>query len=422
MKRFLKSSIYIITMGLLMSCDLQPDMAPIPSFEGSANMTIAELLALHPIGNSDSFDSIPAGTIISGIVTTSDRHGNCFKYINIEDGTGAIQIKLNNSALFNKYEVGQRVFVKCDGLIIGDYHKLPQIGFWANDAVQAIPSKMIGDHIFCDGIPTGHFEPTITLNSIPQTSELPTGFLNRLVRLHGCTFAEGGISTFCDPNLATSHDIRMSDGTTIILRTNNYADFINELLPTGTGDIIGILTQHDNDLQIVIRDLDDMIGFKQPAPMEELFHINYGNAFNEGWTQFSSNVSWQLMNHSSFCGFYINSTGNSTNSWLVSPEVNLGGSTEAVLSFRHRAPSGGDNNTMKLFYTTNFTGDVSTTTWSELPISSFSTNFVNIHMDIPSSVQSSKFRIAFQYNGSNSSWYISDLSLTATFISVAANK
>ncbi len=422
MKRFLKLSIFIITIGLFASCDLQPDMAPVPTFEGKANMTIEELLELHEIGSTSSYDSIPAGTIITGIVTTSDQHGNCYKYINIEDGTGGIQIKLNNTALFNRYKVGQRVFVKCDGLIIGDYRKLPQIGYWANDEVQAIPSKLIYNHIFCDGIPENDFEPTITLNSIPRASDLPSSYLNRLVRLTGCSFVDGGNATFCEPNSSTSRSITLSDGTTIIMRTSNYADFINEMLPTGTGDIIGILTRYNSDLQIVIRDLDDVIGFKQPASMEELFHISYTNAFNEGWTQYSNNVPWQLMNHSSFCGFYINSSSNNTNSWLVSPEVDLSGSTEAVLSFRHRAPNGGDNNTMKLLYTTNFTGDVNTTTWSELPISSFSTSFEHARIDIPSSIQSSKFRIAFQYNGGNSSWYIGDLSLAATFISITANK
>ena len=92
---------------LLAGCDLKQDVAPMPTFIGEANTTIAELLAMHTIGSEDSFDSIPIGSniIICGYVTTSDEWGNNYKYINIEDSTGGIQIKIDNKALYNRYKV-----------------------------------------------------------------------------------------------------------------------------------------------------------------------------------------------------------------------------------------------------------------------------------------------------------------------------
>ena len=80
----------IIAAALLASCHLDPDVAPMPTYDGQANTTIAELLAMHEIGNADSYVHISedsADIIITGIVTTSDEHGNCYKYINIEDET-----------------------------------------------------------------------------------------------------------------------------------------------------------------------------------------------------------------------------------------------------------------------------------------------------------------------------------------------
>ena len=100
--------ILTVIAAILAGCNLEPDVAPMPTFIGEANTTIAELLAMHEIGSEDSYDSIPMGSniIISGYVTTSDEWGNNYKYINIEDETGGIQIKIDNKALYHKYSVG----------------------------------------------------------------------------------------------------------------------------------------------------------------------------------------------------------------------------------------------------------------------------------------------------------------------------
>ena len=226
---------------LLAGCDLKQDVAPMPTFIGEANTTIAELLAMHTIGSEDSFDSIPIGSniIICGYVTTSDEWGNNYKYINIEDSTGGIQIKIDNKALYNRYKVGERIYVKCDGLVLGDYRKLPQLGLWANGAMQPIPSFKTYLYIFPDGAPVGEY-PAIDMTTIPAANNIPSTMYNCRVRLIGATFVEGGMATFSDPGASTSHDIKMADGTTITMRTSNYATFANEILPVGTGDITGI--------------------------------------------------------------------------------------------------------------------------------------------------------------------------------------
>lgn len=420
MKIFNKFHLFLCIIGLgclVSSCNTDPDVAPVPTFDGVANTTIAELIAMHEIGSADSYDSIPAGIIITGIVTTSDEHGNCYKYINIEDGTAGIQIKINNSALHNRYKVGQRVYVKCDGLVLGDYRKLPQIGLWENDAMQAIPSNKASNYIFCDGMPLdlndpAVFEP-IVLTSIPTADAIPATYYNRLVRLEGATFVEGGQATYCLESAATSHDIKMADGSTITMRTSNYADFINEMLPEGTGTIYGIITRYNNYVQLVIRDLNDVQGFTAPTHAETIFSVsNYNNAFNDGWLKVTSGAEWSVLSNSSFSGFGINASAQ-TDSWLISPAINLHGSNPS-LAFKHRAPVGGNNNTMKCYYTTNYTGDVNTTNWVEIPISNFSNNFENFSYNLPENLQSANFRFAFRYQGTGSSWYIGNIALSAT--------
>lgn len=409
--KIFKHTLWILAVVLFASCDLTPDIAPVPHSDLKANTTIAELLAMHEIGSLDSYIHIPDSSdiIITGIVTTSDKHGNCYKYINIEDGTGGIQIKINNTALYNKFKVGQRVYVTCGGLDLGDYRKLPQLGIWANDAMQAIPSGKISSYIACDGTPQP-FEPQIVLTSVPNANDIPDSWYNRLVKLETCHFVEGGMATYCDPNAATSHDIEMIDGTTITMRTSNYADFINEMLPTGNGTVVGILTRYNNTVQIVIRDLDDVQDFVIPQQTQTIFSVNYPTAFEDGWIH---GADWSIINNSSFIGFYFNGPA-LEGSWLISPVINLSNVTDPTLEFSHRAPQGFNASQMMCYYTLSYTGDVTTTLWIPLVFNTADgiNTFMHETFNLPEEAQTENFRIAFKTKGNNVQWAINNITIT----------
>ena len=411
--RYKKHLIVILFAALLMhGCDLEQDVAPMPTFDGKANTTIAELLAMHTIGSEDSYDTIPAGTIICGVVTTSDEWGNNYKYLNIEDETGGIQIKIDNKALYNKYKVGQRLYVKCDGLVLGDYRKLPQLGLWANGSMQAIPNAKTYLYLFPDGMPNP-IQPTIVMTSIPSANDIPATSYNRLVRLEGATFMEAGIATFSEPNTSTSHDIKMSDGTTITLRTSNYATFANETLPVGTGNITGILTRYNNYVQLVISSLADLEGFTVPVERQTVFSVNYANAFNEGWSQTGSGNPWQTMVNNNFSGFFVD-PADQEDYYLVSPAIDLSHIDSPELSFTHRAPQGFDSNTMMCFYTPNYSGDVHTSQWFPFNLSAATgqTTSQNFSIELPQGAQTSGFRLMYHITNAPSAWYISDIKIT----------
>ena len=404
----------LFAMALLFAgCDLEPDVAPMPTFVGEANTTIAELLAMHTIGSEDSYDSIPMGSniIICGYVSTSDEWGNNYKYINIEDETGGIQIKIDNKALYHKYCVGQRVYVKCDGLVLGDYRKLPQLGLWANGSMQPIPSFKAYLYIFPDGSPMGAPNP-IVMTSIPKANDIPSTMYNRRVVLEGASFVEGGIATFSDPGASTSHDIQMTDGTTITLRTSNYATFASDILPVGTGNITGILTRYNNYVQLVINSPSDLVGFSLPVERQTVFSVNYANAFNEGWIQSGNGNPWQTMVNNNFSGFFVNPAANE-DYYLISPSINLSNIDSPELSFTHRAPQGFDPNTMTCFYTPDYTG-VSSSLWIPLPLNASNgiTTSVNELFALPEGAQTSNFRLMFHITSAPSSWYLSYIKIT----------
>ena len=406
--------IAIFAALLMQGCDLKQDVAPMPTFIGEANTTIAVLLKMHKIGSLDSYDSIPVGsnTVICGYVTTTDEFGNNYKYINIQDETGAIQIKVDNKALYHKYQIGQRIYVKCDGLVLGDYRKLPQLGLWANDQMQPIPNFKTYLYLFPDGTPMGGPNP-IDMTTIPSANDIPATMYNCLVRLVDATFVEGGLATFSEPGAATSHDIKMADGSTIVLRTSNYAKFANEILPVGTGNITGILTRYNNTVQIVINSPNDLVNFTTPVERQTIFSVNYANAFNEGWFQTGTGNPWEVMINSNFSGF-VNNPADGQDNWLISPAIDLSNVGDPVLSFTQRAPQGFNNAKMKVYYTPSYTGNVNTTLWIELPLSATDgvTNSVNENISLPEGTQTSSFRMLFRMTGKASSWYLSDIKVT----------
>ena len=407
--------IAIFAALLMQGCDLEQDVAPSPTFLGYANTTIAELLAMHEIGSEDSYDSIPMGSniVICGYVTTSDEWGNNYKYINIEDETGGIQIKIDNKALYHKYSVGQRVYVKCDGLVLGDYRKLPQLGLWANGQMQPIPNFKTYLYIFPDGSPMGGHNP-IEMTSIPSANDIPSTMYNCRVRLIDATFVEGGIATFSEAGAATSREIKMADGSSIVLRTSNYAKFGSEILPTGTGNITGILTRYNNTVQIVINNPDiDLENFTVPEVRQTIFSVNYANAFNEGWFQTGTGNPWEVMVNSNFSGF-VNNPTNGQDNWLISPAIDLSNVESPELNFTHRSPQGFNNAKMKVYYTPSYTGDVNTTLWFELPLSAAdgATASVNECISLPEGARSPGFRMLFRRTGNASPGYLSDIKIT----------
>ncbi|MBR1926332.1 MAG: hypothetical protein IJ840_01050 [Bacteroidales bacterium] len=66
--------------------------------------------------------------VIGGQVISSDASGNIYRSLYIQDDSGAIEVKIGNSGLYNDYKVGQMLYVKCQGLVLGNYGGMLQIG------------------------------------------------------------------------------------------------------------------------------------------------------------------------------------------------------------------------------------------------------------------------------------------------------
>ena len=129
MKRILTA---IAALSLLVACDeWEPvytfDYGEAPEFEAGtykANTSIADLKAMY----NGSPVTIDKNLVICGKVVSKDVSGNIYRSLYIQDETGALEIKIGKTNLTSDYKPGQMLYVECEGLTLGTYGGMLQLG------------------------------------------------------------------------------------------------------------------------------------------------------------------------------------------------------------------------------------------------------------------------------------------------------
>ena len=122
----------------------------LPGFSGTFT-TIKALKDLYKGGGIE----ISGNVWIKGQVISSDLTGNIYRELYIQDETGGIDVKIGKSSLYSEYKLGQWIYVYCDGLTLGAYNGMPQLGI-APDNTSANEyetsylddNAIIGMHVF----------------------------------------------------------------------------------------------------------------------------------------------------------------------------------------------------------------------------------------------------------------------------------
>ncbi|MFZ4402356.1 MAG: DUF5689 domain-containing protein [Bacteroidales bacterium] len=262
--RFLIFLIVVVAI-VATSCkkeEIDPPHFVMPTYTLSAGdtlLTIAQLKAMHP-ATVDTKDSIKSNYFIKGIITGNDESGNIYKTLYIQDATGGIILSLDAKDMFNKFKVGQEIYVKCKNLVYGiPYGGGIQLGAIYNGAPGRLAEAEIAKHLFKNGWSGSTPEPKIITGAADLTFD--KAFM--LVRMDSVTFAEAGQTYYTassDIGGATNRTITLKDGTTVIVRTSSFATFKDVLMPTGKGSIIAVLGYY-NGFQLLLRNTNDVFGF-----------------------------------------------------------------------------------------------------------------------------------------------------------------
>ena len=220
----------------------------------------------------------------------------------------------------------------------------------------------------------------------------------------------------------------------IRLQTSTFASFKSTILPSKKGSVDAIFTKdYTSKYLVVIVNTPSTISFINSERCDPLFldcgDVTGGNStvlLNENFENIKSNnallaAGWKNINANGNNTVYKSRTSNGNrfmdlsayNSgetpmevWLISPTINLNGTSNQKLTFETN--TGYDNGkVMKVYVSSNFSGDIKSATWvpldvilSEGPKSGYGNLFTKSGI-INISCLTDNFNVAFKYVGAD---------------------
>lgn len=91
---------------------------------------------------------------LGGFVVSSDKAGNFYKELFIQDywkdPDRAIRLLLDQKALYTRYPLGRKVYVKLNGLGAGYQNGVLSLGSFQADGVAILPEPLVANHLIRD--------------------------------------------------------------------------------------------------------------------------------------------------------------------------------------------------------------------------------------------------------------------------------
>ncbi len=415
MKRFKKTQLFILAIGLIAfyGCvendDFKTPLSTDIPFQINAT---DELLTINAVINAYKQNNgileygekdpiTPSNNrYIEGYVISSDEAGNFFEEIVIQDKaenpSAGIVVQVDVNPLFTFYEFGRKVYINLDGLAVNEENGVIQIGKRDGSGLEKITSKQRNEHII-RGAEIATIVPLdITIADFSNDKE------NLFVRLNDMQFVKSQVLRGNLPPMTFAGEAsdqfdgerileNCNDNKKVVLSTSTFSDFKSLSLPLNKGSIEGILTRDffDRFFTLVIN-TPESINFANTnrcdpvvltcnnpingASTMTIYSENFesfGTFTSEGWVNTNINSGSTQWREGSFRGNSFaqvsgfNSNENDIKVWLVTPSINLDGTTEEVLDFDVQTNYNNGAN-LTVWISRDFTGDPTTATWEQL--------------------------------------------------------
>ncbi|WP_433896276.1 DUF5689 domain-containing protein [Sphingobacterium mizutaii] len=273
--------IYLFLFSMLFfACEREYTPPPLsePVYKGKLeNISIKELKDRFKDLKDPKF--MDEELIIKGVVTGNDESGNIYKQIYVQDGSAGINIGVEQNSVYATYQVGQEVFVNLKDLYIIKYGGELQIGLGTTNA----------NRISWQG-----FQEKVKMNRWPNPAnvkpklitldKLTDDLVHQLVEVNDVSFVNGGKKSFSGKNETSNEEIRDKNGKVLVVRTSNYSNFSQDLLPKGTGNLVGILGRFNGTWQLVLRTKEDVLHFNglEPEEVKPTVGSFFKETFGEG--------------------------------------------------------------------------------------------------------------------------------------------
>ena len=212
-----------------------------PEQEEGEPITIAQLLAMYTASGKDKW-TIADPLEIKAVVTSDREGGNSTSpkngYIQDEDGN-ALGFRVNEDD--HKFDLGDELTININGAEISKFGGAVQIGFSTESAKVTDTNVVIAPkEVTIEEVLDGSYDATLVKIKDVQFEEY-----------ENLAYYEGDKNT-CDRVLVNIN------GVTVNVNTSVFAQFKDELLPKGKGDIVGIMATYFGNWQLAIRNLDDV--------------------------------------------------------------------------------------------------------------------------------------------------------------------
>lgn len=393
---------FFLGLGLVLSSTscVEDDDFNAPQFEQTPPKiegNIIKLSALEGIlAQNDNGPYTFEGTnnVVEAYVISNDESGNFFRELIIQDRpenpTYGVAIQIDVSPLFTKYDFGRKIYIKLDGLAIGQREgNEPRLGIADVNDIARIPEALASEAIVRD---------TLVADIVPvqrQISELKFSDVNTFVELTDVQFSK---IYFSDNTSATyaSETGDSFDGERVlescassnelIFSTSTFSDFKALSLPPGSGSMKGIVTRDffgefftfyinsPEDVGMTGERCDPVVfscGLASSPAANQFINVdfenqninspvnisgwtNYIEAGSEAWEAYSSGGTNASLGISARVGSF-NSGDNSNISWLISPEIPVESNSKVTLEFK-TSNSFSDESIMQVLYSANWDG------------------------------------------------------------------
>ncbi len=352
------------------------------------DLPIGEVYTIEDILNMEPGTVFTEDASVYGIITADEVSGNLYKAAFMQDrATGkAIELYLN---AVSGVRIGDSVRIYLKDVTYAMYNNLPQLSNFEADGHIVILAN------------NKPIEPEVT-----TIAEVNAGnHLAQLIRLENVRFTEQ--NTFADPT--TYGNRTLADPTdysqTVIVRTSNYANFANDSLPQGTGNLTAIATVYNNTWQLVIRSARelDFDGYVPGGDNGLPYYQDFASSFGTYTTyDVAGPQSWEIDYNTAKMTGYANSTNYANEDWLISAKFSLENVSSASLTMTYIARYFNNlDSDITLQVSSDYTsGDPTLANWTQVPASWISgsnwNDFVATTVDLSSFV-GQKICVAVKY-------------------------
>ena len=387
---------------------------------GSADlMTISDVKNLFVGGEVNEIES---NLVVRGYVSSSDFSGNFYKEFymqdEIENPTAGIKVSINQVDSYNQFNVGREVYIKLQGLSIGETNSGDGViaigggGNAAGDEISEISENRASDCIL-------RSSNSFTLVPLAlNLSDINDSHIGLYISALSAQFSAGldGL-TYVDPDedYDTQRDLESCvDSGTLKLETSAFSNFNDSMLPTdGSGTITGIITRdYFGDNRVMMLNTKDDVNFDS-SRCDPLFADDFSSNNLDNWTVVSvtGEQQWEITPYGNpapsakISGYSGGSNANED--WLITSTIDLSTLSTVTLNFqsvvRYNGPS------LEVYASSDYSGGDPTSdgNWTELSVtldtdsSSWSSWTDSGNIDL-SSYAGGNVHIAFKYVSTSS--------------------